>query len=815
MVTYATITGLITVPSSDVGIRARLIATPLTAGTGISLADRLTWGPAETLTANDGTFTDLNIPLTEEPVLWQIVADPVTHEHVIEPWTVGVYEITASGALHTLVSTDVLGVNPSVVASINQAVEDAETARDETQALRDGIIGDLGTTDSQTATLINGPSLSSAALSATFVAQDQLLYDTSRNGVVGDGVADDTATVQALIDGVPDGATIWAPVGSVLRTDGWTVTAKSINLDFSNADLVKTSSTNEILEAVGEWDLNIPVTSVLHGVQSAVLTVASTTGYQVGDLVKIFSDDVIADARYEASMEPNLYRQGQFGTVTEVTGTTIKMVPDLVDLYTTGVRVARMVNHAVTLKFKNAYYTGSPGTAFARGMFKFEGLNQPSIAGRILEAPGICVAFRSCYRYEARLFVDKAPVADGYGISDAGCEFGEAKIHQRSGRHAWTDDPAGRTATGNTDPSNHGRSMYATVRGSTKGLSESHWDTHHGGRYHSFENIKATGSPVTGNVGFSLRGEGHQVVNPLVADMAVAVRLQDEDDAGAGVTCFKHVVVDLVTRNVAQVLRADLTMSRQDVTIPNITLVGGVMEFKELALFIRRCNLYVEDSTFRMTDADDNPFTLSSGARMIGSWRLINAMGTVGEPAIFSLAEAPGTPSLLKGRFQYVRGAASDGAIVGILANNAEIDLAWDVTEPWTKSIITSASADPIKARTKLTGASSSALVTQTLTDGSSVVAHSRVAHPAITAIVVNPSASTRTATNGVGRGCVEGQQLTIINAAAAAGGGGGNIVIPAAATNLELGTSATLTPGSTLRLVWETVRATPIWVRA
>lgn len=92
-----------------------------------------------------------------------------------ERWDSGWFSLTTSKDLAD-VATEAY-VPPTWMTTATQTlqgyVDQGEDIRDETQAIRDGIIDDLGTTDSQTATLISTPgTLTDDALTASFAARE-------------------------------------------------------------------------------------------------------------------------------------------------------------------------------------------------------------------------------------------------------------------------------------------------------------------------------------------------------------------------------------------------------------------------------------------------------------------------------------------------------------------------------------------------------------------------------------------------------------------------------------------------------------------
>jgi hypothetical protein len=71
-------------------------------------------------------------------------------------------------------------------------------------------------------------------------------------GAVGNGVANDTAAIQAAINSLASGGTVYFPVGSYLCTSGLTVSNNNVTLEFSNgAALTYTTPTQILLTVTG------------------------------------------------------------------------------------------------------------------------------------------------------------------------------------------------------------------------------------------------------------------------------------------------------------------------------------------------------------------------------------------------------------------------------------------------------------------------------------------------------------------------------------------------------------------------------------
>jgi hypothetical protein len=129
--TYATIAGLVTRPGSDIGIRARIKAIPMTAGGVLTFPSegRLTWGPEVATTGSDGSLS-MDIPtghgLTD--LYWRIIAEPLDTSPGISTWTLGTYQITEDADLADLVDVDLVAVTPDLEERITALVADAEAA---------------------------------------------------------------------------------------------------------------------------------------------------------------------------------------------------------------------------------------------------------------------------------------------------------------------------------------------------------------------------------------------------------------------------------------------------------------------------------------------------------------------------------------------------------------------------------------------------------------------------------------------------------------------------------------------------------------
>lgn len=459
-----------------------------------------------------------------------------------------------------------------------------------------------------------------SALEGVFIQKDALVFNAADHGVVGDGTADDTATMQALIDQVPDGATIVAPPGAVYRTDGWEVQSRNLTLDLSNAELVKTSE-SEILRGVGHFDAPVSAAVQETLVSSSLISVVDTSGFVNGSVVKVISDDPIPDARPHRETGALAY-QGQFALVLSVDSGagTIKVTPPLLDEYVTNVRVVRLETaNRVDFRFGTARAETPNGTPFGNPMFAFESLANSSISGHVLNAPALAFADRSCFYTNADLRTENLQDEDGYGIICAGSQGGQYRIIANRGRHAFTDEVARRMMLGESnDPRDYGRSMWATITGRSDGSMNNAFDTHHGGYGHLFRDIIVT-STQSGTC-LRFRGQHHTASNVHVYNSQSGFEVMEEESEPWSYS-HGHRLIGCSATNVWTPVNMNGLTTRRANT--HLTIEGGVFEFMR-AWRIERSVVTFNDPVFRYTRdaAPTSAFIQSHISRLRGRFTL-------------------------------------------------------------------------------------------------------------------------------------------------------------------------------------------------
>lgn len=658
-----------------------------------------------------------------------------------------------------------------------------------------------------------------AALDEQYTRKGVFFVNVADLGAPLDGIGDDTPAIQNAIDewsGELGALKLVAPPGSTLRSSGWTVEGKDVLFDFRNSHVVKTTS-EPILRASGQWGAPVGVAGVVSSATGSSLTVADASGFKPGDLVKVYSDNLIWDARQRESMGTELARQGEFATVRSVSGLTVNVTPQLVDTYSTGVRAAKMEERHVDFQFGTASFDastgGGSGAAFRRGLFEFRSVWSPRLSGHVLAQPGATVTFVSCFAPRADIEVDNAPEADGYGVNDSGSTFGDYHIIMRSGRHAFTDDHAPLTNAGNLDPESHGRSMFATVRGKSMGLMQAHWDTHHGGYGHKFIGITAVGSPTSGVPGFSLRGQRHELINCTAANMPVGFRFHTEEDA-PWATCQRHIMTNCVTRTVAQAVVFNIMKQRSPATVPTATIDGGLFESSSsTALYSKNANVVVNNPLFQISAWSSGfsaPFTLGA-SWLVGSMRVINEAGVLSADAMIDTANST-SPSRVDCDVYYVsNGVGGDGLTGFMRANNAQVSLrirsAQAITTPLLVGTTGSLASATLESGAGDSLDASSAMRSQDVSSGDMI----SLALSDDSTVTVSIAAGSDVAVSGIRPGSHAGQILILSNTQ----GGSGSITIPASGSNVSIGSGEVIAPNSSLQLVWNSARINKAWVRA
>lgn len=404
----------------------------------------------------------------------------------------------------------------------------------------------------------------------------------------GDTTLNFTSVLNAAIAAVPSGSTIVIPPGTYTNTGNIVNNGKSVKISAKGARVLQGSNHTMAL-FTGAWDeaINIYAITTANVTNDAgnvrvmqQINITDTVNWKRGDVVKIYANDYIPDARTPIT---NIgARVGEFATVYAVSGTLVTLTGLLRDTYTLNPRVQRL--QPITVEWEGGTYYGSD-QAFADKwtlpVMRFSSLLTPAVRDFHIErASSLGLDFRSCLSpiidnyvvdYLANDTADTLQL--GYGILDIACEgLTWTNSIVRNVRHAFTDDN-NRIAADFGDASNYGRSYNARiVTVHVFGSSSIGFSPHHGGSGHKFVNCTVRQSASNG---FGLRGINHEVVDCFVEDCNVSFSIFTE----GGGKSYGHRIVNSRSRNAISYHISD---NNDYLVIPETTfsleVVGGLYE---------------------------------------------------------------------------------------------------------------------------------------------------------------------------------------------------------------------------------------------
>lgn len=664
-----------------------------------------------------------------------------------------------------------------------------------------------------------------SALEDVFTAKDTFFFNAADHGVVGDGVTDDTTSMQALLDAVPDGSTITAPPGAVYRSAGWVVPpGKSLHLDFKDATLLKITDA-PIVKAEGVWDVEQSVGGVDTNMARSTVTVTDGSVFSPGDIVKVVADE----AFLPSVSEKRLGSPGEFAIVTSVDGNAVDVSPRFYDEYTTNIRIFRAQPYKFTLNFKNADWgPGGGNVEWNQPMFQCVSMIGSEITGHVTRAPSTVFEMRGCLEPTVRGSVDYAPGATGYLIADHNSTGGQYYILSRECRHAFTD--SGSSNEYNDDPSRYGRSMRASIYGASNGGTGAVFDTHSSGFGHSFHNIKVAGSGTsTGAVsgaGFSIRGIGHTYYNCEVHNALTGFQIHDQT-RGEPVRVMPstgHRFVNCKTSGVRtpfKVVKNDLEPTSV-YDMDTLTIEGGVYEFGNDHIEVTNASVRFVDPTLIYTGKGlpggfGAFFHFQQKAEIYGSLTLLARQveeGSFGRIIRFA-NYAPGSGQyvdldLFVQPSGWLRNNVASfvefndtvvGQVRGRFTGGMPSMASWSnaMKPPNQQSAIVRME----RVNHMLNGTS---WFEQTVSEGDNIVSHAGDDH-----VTIRLKGSTAVTAGRISDGVFPGQRLTLMMYALATGSvtiGNGS-----AAYNTRIGSDVTLNPGDVLPLLWDASLLT--WVRA
>ena len=342
------------------------------------------------------------------------------------------------------------------------------------------------------------------------------------SGLDPSGQNDSAPALKAAIAACPDGGRLIVPTGVYRLASTLSNEGKSISLVGQGATLVRAHPSNSAVLLTGTFESPLGVSSISATTVDAgggeqpgtSLAVGSSPGWDRGDVVKVFADDEIAEARQESS---NKSRLGEFMVVDNVSGRTVSLVGSLNGSYSSNVRVARLINTPVRFEgFRIDTDPAGISAGWGETTVVISALIRPVLRDlHVRIASAAAILMRSCYAYDVEnVLIDRAindPNAGlyGYGILDNSSAYGTIRnLHARRVRHAYTDDTP--RVSSNASVVQYG-STYGTrvIDSVCHGASGAGFDTHSCSEFVTFDNCSA----IDCREGFSLRGRKHVVRN--------------------------------------------------------------------------------------------------------------------------------------------------------------------------------------------------------------------------------------------------------------------------------------------------------------
>ena len=366
--------------------------------------------------------------------------------------------------------------------------------------------------------------------------------DVMKNGAIGNGIADDTAIVNSIIANAPASSAIRFPEGKTFKINGSILNVgKSIDIVAHGAKFIQ-GSTKPVIDFSGSFVSSVAVTAispvtidagVAANIPGMSVTVAAAFPVKTGDVVKIYSKDVLVGTELDVSPAPAAqYRAGQFGTVHSVAGNVIVISGAMRDPMTTGIRITKL--NPITTRLYGGEFVGSldsPSSLIRNAL-----MVRPVIRDvKIAQSGGQAISMHGNYGYLIDNietdFSLNLPGSGfyGYGIDDNTNEFGVfSNSHINMPRHGYSSTVS-TTVVADDVPSRHGRTYGTRIDNVTvSGSTSTAFDTHSNGEEISFSNCHA----VDCYAGYALRGRNNHIYNCSGANLRQGFRIFSDSAAG-------------------------------------------------------------------------------------------------------------------------------------------------------------------------------------------------------------------------------------------------------------------------------------------
>lgn len=496
------------------------------------------------------------------------------------------YVVGEVTALTAFVNTSVADLTAYVDDILEQVIEDSIQLQDPVLA---GIIADAESQARQRLDALYGGTIR--------------LNSTNFPLLVMDGSADMGAVLTGISNALPDTCELEID-GHVLITSTWDLpTGKNITV--RGGKITYGGTVYSIIRQTGLFETVLYPTALAKQLASIdgsnrtthVITLPAAVTWKRGDVVRVFSDDVIPASHITSNTSQP--RVGEFATVYGVAGNVVTLSGPLVETYATNIRVARL-DKSTRTKFVDVQFdvTDERLAAQVGGvLFRFKSLYAPRIIRpQIARATGICAQFDTCVnalveQIEAE-YATNAPVAGGEGAALGYIVHDSGSMHTRvmggtatGGRHFFTDG-ASLVEVATPDPTMYGATIGAEVHGAIgKWFKAAAFDTHHMTKNVRF--VDVTVYAFDELPCFTLRGRDAIIINPVAYGGSALVQVVTQDTTLLGYQwsrgeSYGHKVINPTTFGTKTVVDASIRRVADHPnlnvrsTVPNLTIQGGM-----------------------------------------------------------------------------------------------------------------------------------------------------------------------------------------------------------------------------------------------
>lgn len=395
--------------------------------------------------------------------------------------------------------------------------------------------GNTRVPDAQLPTRLSVEELNNAYGSGLSVSKGIIVADPAvYAGIDPTGATNSKTGLQNAVSAAIDvGAKVIIPKGTYLISSGASIrnvgsdgsTRGSLSIDWSAATIISTLGVApfEMLPPIPTIEnvSGVTITSVTteNGLAQPAIQLSigsSPTGWKRGDIIKVFSDDIIPFS--EPGTGGNQPRTGAYFVLHSIVGSTVTVMGTIIDPMTTNIRLTRMnPDIKIDMKGGRLEFDQTLVTAgAARNGVILRSLVGPRIDGiTINNATGPAIVVNGCYG----AIINDASIEYGLDDSDDNLSYGildnasaftvVTRPRGRNLRHLYTDD-ASELPAGSAGSHAYGRTWFATVTaGTCQGSTSAAFDTHHASYGVQFVDCIA----IESFFGFQLRGRQGKIVN--------------------------------------------------------------------------------------------------------------------------------------------------------------------------------------------------------------------------------------------------------------------------------------------------------------